>query len=168
MYDPRVLAYQLNVEADWLEAAMHANWDFVKLSQLKESFRPLNSYAARDHLLLGYDTALMKQAADFPEAITAWQSRVTRAKQNTDNASATVLGEAFSRFPDAPEDLKIDSTGTGATFFGSSNANYDDPGRLLFQHVGKERISHSKNVGLVNSGLSRDLLQKLLLIKMQS
>ncbi|TXH10781.1 MAG: hypothetical protein E6R04_04350 [Spirochaetes bacterium] len=132
--DARVIAYKLNVEQDWLEKAIASDWNPAKLVSDKSFFRDLESYMSREHLVLTYNKPSIENT--FPDAVVAFNKRVDDAKQRLDEATAAVVGEDFNLFPTAPRAQTADSIGTGATFFGASNANYDEPLKAMFQYVG--------------------------------
>lgn len=70
----------------------------------------------------------------------AYAYRVQNAVRANHTASAAVLGaERFAQLPDLAQDAAklANSLGSGATFLGSSNANYGDVLKLAVQNVGK-------------------------------
>lgn len=155
--DPRELAYRINAEHEWVERAIALEFDNTRMISEK-STRPLDSYAARENIVMVYDQKIKEaiKDGDFVTAQQNYEYRKTIAVQKTQEAAAAVLRDDFSRLIDLNADAlagKFDATGVGATGLGFSNANYGDIGRLWAQDVGKtvSLIAQKR----VNSALAR-------------
>lgn len=93
----------------------------------------------RDKRLTIMDQVAMT-GGTFVSGELAWQYRVQAAIAATKNAAAAVLGSArHGQLLDLAQDAAklADSTGVGASFLASSNANYGDIPRLWSQNTGK-------------------------------
>lgn len=129
------------------------------------SFRDLKEFSKRENLMAHYTTPhqftalnaldrsmpwkdqreiILAQARDnggqFVTGELAYAYRVQQAVKATDNASAAVLGyEKWSKLPSLQQDAArlADSLGSGATFFGASNASYGEVLKLASQNIGK-------------------------------
>lgn len=136
--DPRILAYTLNVELDWLEKVLAKQWNAADLITDPSSWRKLSSYKQKEHILLRYDVSGLKKAATFPDAEIAYSHRVQAARETGQRIAATVLGPEWSALlPDVKSAYAIpDSTGAGPSGFGASNADYADPLRATMQAAG--------------------------------
>jgi hypothetical protein len=139
--DLRDLAYKTNSEVSWLLNAVENEFNNTKLLT-PEASRPLSSYAARENLVLVYDPKIKAQLdkGDFPDAIVAYEERKTVSIQKAQEAAAAVLKGDYEKFIDVTAGeitKKFESTGSGATGFGFSNADYGDLPRMWAQEVGK-------------------------------
>lgn len=139
--DTRQLAYMLNTEQSWVEDAIGKQLNVKKLDT-DAAFRRAEDYKARENIVLIYDKPPIADPSipDFPDGYVDYQSRVKLAQQAHETASSAVLGEFGERFMDIkPDQLgkRYDATGSGASGFGASNANYDDPARLWAQDSGR-------------------------------
>lgn len=137
--DVRQVAYAVNSEHAWIEKAVAAEFDVAKLES-KGSSRTLESYSQRDHVVMVYKKPPIADAEtpDFPTGYTGYQYRKQLALQQSETASAAVLGKYGDRFYDIPtnQQLRFDGTGTGPTAAGFSNADYADPARRIFENIG--------------------------------
>lgn len=139
--DPRTVAYKTNSEVKWIQDAATNRFDNTQL-QTADSSRALESYKARENVVMVYDKSIKDQLmkGDFPTGQLAFEYRKQIAVQKLKEASAAVLGADDARFLDLNYDQlkgKFDGTGVGATAFGSANANYGDIGRVWAQDTGK-------------------------------
>lgn len=156
--DLRELAYKINSETNWVISAVEQEFNNIKLVT-PESSRPLNSYAARENLVLAYDPKIKAQLdkGEFPDALVAYEERKVVAFQKAQEAATAVLRGDYEKFIDintAEITKKFESTGTGATGFGFSNADYGDLPRMWAQDVGK-------TVSLVSQRRVNDTLAQL-------
>lgn len=140
--DLRLLAYRTNTELSWITDALGHEFDITKM-RTPEAMRPLESYAARENIVMVYDPKIKAQLmeGDFPDALVAYEERKAIALQKSQEAFASVMKEDADKFIDFQADTlnkKFDATGVGATGFGFSNADYGDLGRLWAQDVGKQ------------------------------
>lgn len=139
--DHRELAYKLNVDESWLVRAIETEFNNAAL-RTEGVARELKSYAARDNLLLTYDTNVKKlmEEGDFATNVLAYEYRKQIAVEKAQEAAAAVLRGDYSQFIDLKANeltKKFDATGAGATAAGFSNADYGDLGRLWAQDVGR-------------------------------
>ena len=136
--DARLVAYRLNTEFPWVQEVVSTNFDVAKMLKSDNTFRPLASLQERDNLVLSYDKIAMDRAEKFPTGMLAYHQRVQEAKRKTQEAAASVLKDDYALLPDiSAAGLKADSTGTGPSFLGSSNADYSDPLRATMQAAGQ-------------------------------
>lgn len=138
--DHRELAYRLNVEPQFVEKMIAANFDPKPLAgEMKDAFRPLKSYGARDNLVLSYDREALENSSQFVDGMLNWQSRVREANNRLiDTFHAVMPQDAVRAYPAFDASVKgADVTGTGPSAFGASNADYTDPLRAKFQAIGQ-------------------------------
>lgn len=165
--DLRAVAYQLNVDARWLEGAIangfRSSGDAAETAG--KEFLELASYTQRENLVA--DFKLPQQFKELPtlvpdmpwrerrdiimEAVNttggqfvtgelAWGQRVRDAIQVNKNASAAVLGtERVSLLPELSQDAakQANTGGAGATMLGSANADYGNTLAVNVQTSGK-------------------------------
>lgn len=138
--DLRDIAYKLNVEPAWLEKAVQTRYDKKSLFDDMGWKRNGADYAVRENLIMRYDTAGMHGAETmFPDAITAFYERVHQAVSRSKAIANAVIGqEHASKFLDLKDSLTRDANaiGSGASFFGSSNANYNQRLKVWEQDTG--------------------------------
>lgn len=145
--DIRAAAYAINVEPAWIEKAIAKEFKLGAMvdeaGKLEPGYmRPLDSYAARDNLVLVYDKPPIANPdeADFVTGLQGYHYRRDQAIQKGKEIAASVLGKHFERFINLdPSKIsqQFDATGVGSSFAGFSNANYDDLGRVWAQDVGR-------------------------------
>lgn len=162
--DVRAVAYQLNVDAQWLEHAVASRFKNPTVPVDGISL-PLESYTRRENLIADFarpqqfrelDTlapdmtwqqrrnAIQESVANsggqFVTGELAWGQRVRDAVQLNQAAAASVMTPERIRLLPAIDQAAAktaDSTGVGASTFGSANAGYGDGLKLNVQEAGK-------------------------------
>ncbi len=139
--DHRLISYKLNAEQKWVQDAVSVEFRQEALD-VPQAFRELESYAARDNVVLVYKKPPISNpdTPDFPTGQLAYEYRKTLALQQANYASSAVLGQAGERYLDLDPRLlsrQADATGVGPTGAGFSNADYTDPLRLWAQDTGR-------------------------------
>lgn len=173
--DVRAVAYQLNVEPQWLEQAVASRFRDNMAGELQVGnktvstgdgiFLPLDTYTRRENLVVEFSRPQQFRELDFISPEMSWQQkrnlilesvdgnggqfvtgeqawayRVNAAIQINKNAGSAVLGlKRTSLLLDLAQDAAkmADSSGVGATMFGSSNADYGNYLKLWAQDTGK-------------------------------
>lgn len=166
LLDVRTVAYQLNVDPQWLETAVANRFSGAPSAEAAGTISlPLESYLRRENLQVEFARPqqfqelnamstdmtwqqkrnLIMESADaagsqFVTGELAWGYRVQQAIQVTKNAAASVLGaERVGALQDLTQTAAklADSSGVGASLLGSSNAGYGDTLKLAVQDIGK-------------------------------
>ena len=152
--DLRDVAYRLNVSGNWLEQALSSRLDRLTMYDMEGWSMPGKRYWDRENLLFRYDTAQRENALTFPDALTAYYSRVKEAQSRLVDYSTAALGQKYSALlPDVRESLAGYATGqtAGATSGGASNADYFDKLMSFAQNMGQQ-------VGLIKNERRSDAL----------
>lgn len=139
--DLRDVAYRMNVTGDWLQnSAIGSKFDAKTMYNDIGWAPPTARLLERENLVMRYDTAAIKAANTFPDAIVAFNSRVKEAQDKLRSAAAGVLGrEDYALLQPIDQALAAtaDSQNTGASLLGASNANYTDKLRAWAQYTGQ-------------------------------
>lgn len=173
--DVRAVAYQLNVDAQWLENAIASRFKESMAGELKigsKTIDPqqgialdLDSYTRRENLIAEFSRpqqfreldvitpdmtwqqkrnliqeSVAASGGQFVTGELAWGMRVREAVMLNRNAASAVLGnERAAQLIELAQDAAklADSTGVGASTFGSANASYGETLKLWAQDTGK-------------------------------
>ena len=173
--DVRAVAYQLNVDAQWLENAVASRFKESMAGTLDIGSKQIDpqqgialdlaSYTRRENLIAEFSRpsqfreldlitpemtwqqkrnliqeSVAASGGQFVTGELAWGMRVREAVQLNRNAATAVLGsERANQLIDLSQDAAklADSTGVGASTFGSANANYGETLKLWAQDTGK-------------------------------
>lgn len=173
--DVRAVAYQLNVDAQWLENAVATRFRESMAGDLRIGSKsidsqqgvnlPLESYRQRENLITEFarpqqfreldaitpgmswrakrkliQDSVAASGGQFVTGELAWGQRVRDAIQVTRTAAmAASKPGRMELLMDISQDAarQVDSTGTGSSLFGSSNAGYGDGLKLWSQDTGK-------------------------------
>lgn len=134
----RDISYRLNVTGEWVQDAAASKLSKEAMAK-SDGWKPdASRFAERENVIVRYNTQHIKDAADFPDGLTAYHMRVQEAVGRGEDASKSVLGSDYDLFPaiDAKIARTADSQQVGAGFTTSSNANYMDRLRSWAQNVG--------------------------------
>lgn len=136
--DLRDIGYRVNATGEWVQNAIGAKLDSAAAYTMEGWKNDLSLFKERENLILRYDTKAKAAANAFPSATVAFETRIKEATRRNTDAVNTVLGEDAKLLPDLAAQIAktADSSGTGATGLGASNADYGDPLRAAFQYVG--------------------------------
>lgn len=145
-YDIRHLAAHLNVERQWVEQAIEAN--FAASPKLTNSARSLEKYFQPQTVQLEWDMQI-QQAQQLAGPIgPGHQATVLLGHQYALMTRQSVQEDAFrsvfegdaDRFMDLDQLLARETTsqGAGASTFGASNADYGKRAELAVQETGKQ------------------------------
>ena len=175
--DIRALAYEFNAPESWVEKVIETEFGaaLARIDDLATDMsKDLLASTKRENLLATYATPrqftatdatrglpwrerrdiMMEQAREtggqFVTGELAYAYRVQGAVLAAKNAASAVLGaEKYALLPDLAQDAAklADSLGAGASFLGSSNANYGDVLRLAAQNIGKHVDAWVKEAG---------------------
>lgn len=152
--DLRDVAARLNVTGEWVQEAVATKLDRTTLASMDGwKMDPLR-FAERENVIVRYNTQHLKDAAEFPDALVAYHSRVQEATQRTKDAAKAVLGPKYELLQDIESTIArtSDSQGVGAGFVTSANADYKD--RLR---------SWAQNTGLHVDTMAREIINEKLL-----
>lgn len=138
--DTRQVAYAVNVEQGFVDAAIAAEFRIDKLDAASKT-RKLESYSGRDHVVLVYKKAPIAdgETPDFATGYIGYNNRKKAAMEQAQSASASVLGKHNDKFLEEADigKLSFDGTGAGPTAGGFSNAEYSDRARRWAQDAGR-------------------------------
>lgn len=146
--DLRDIAARLNVTGEWMQEAVATKFDKPSLAAHPGWKVDPARFAERENVIVRYNTQQMKDAADFPDGLVAYHSRVAEAHQRAKDAAKSVLGDDYSLLQDIDSGIArtSDSQGVGAGFVTSSNAGYTDRLRAWAQNTGLHTDTIARNI----------------------
>lgn len=154
--DLREIAYRINASNDFILNALEKKLLPQELAKHEGWIQDPARYAERENLIVRYNTAHLKDEAQFPDALVAYHARVQEAMTRTQDAFKAVLGEKADLFQDIESTIArtADSQQVGAGMVTSSNANYADRFRSWLQNTGV----HTANVAQERSNEAMKML----------
>jgi hypothetical protein len=157
--DSRELAGILGTEPQWVQQVTESGGNIKALrADTQYAFRPLESFAERENVVLSYDRASMEVGSDFADGMLAYQNRVSEGIRQMDVATKSVLSEDLLKtMPEAPgvSVKQANSAGAGPGAFSFSDADYTDLLKAYLQSLGQ----WVQNSGQVHKSQLLDQLQ---------